>query len=180
MNDVFRRCSVCSGEWPCGHHPDAEASFDSVRPWRKRKTTRVEHNAASIRGAVIAVISSPAGLSIAFDDLMVYRLEDGTYAVDTESGKDQRIWKTPHEAADDFEKTRQELKLGYEFETVKETIHHVRMGQTACDFSSLFGTPAEWPKHHVWASDWRSVTCKRCLEAKARVQDDKIKKVHRP
>jgi hypothetical protein len=68
-----------------------------------------------LRGAIIQVISSPAGLSVAFDDLMVYRLEDKTYAVDCQEW--QHVWKTAHEAADDFAAAREARELGFDFET---------------------------------------------------------------
>jgi hypothetical protein len=176
----MRYCGECAKnslrprQWPCELHPDATA-LDEKMLTEKVTALKTISIAASLRGAVIAVISSPAGLSVAFEDLMVYRLEDGTYAVDVDAGKDQRIWKSAHDAADDFEKVRQEMKLGYDFETVKETIHYVRMGQTACDFSSSFGVPGSWPKYHIWTSDWNRVNCRKCIDARNR-----DKKVHDP
>jgi hypothetical protein len=179
----MRYCSECAKnslrprQWPCELHPDA-TFLDEKMLEEKVSALRTISIAASLRGAVIAVISSPAGLSVAFDDLMVYRLENGNYAVDVDAEKDQRIWKTAHEAVDDFEKVRQEMKLGYEFETTREppmdTIHFVRMGRTACDFSSEHGVPGNWPRGHLWSSDWSRVDCGGCNRAKSQFRDEKI------
>lgn len=186
----MRYCSECAKnslrprQWPCELHPDA-TFLDEKMLTEKVSALRTTSIAASLRGAIVAVITSPAGLSVAFDDLMVYRLEDGTYAVDTESGKEQRVWKSAHEAADDFETTRKAMRLGYDFETSpssdlidemrKETIHFVRMGRTACDFSSEHGVPGNWPSGHSWTSDWDRVTCVECIQSRNR-----DKKVHDP
>lgn len=82
---------------------------EDVRAERRRLYERGKY-----RGAIIQIISSPAGLSVAFDDLMVYRMEDGRYAVDCD--KWQHIWKTASEAATDFIVARETMKLGFDFE----------------------------------------------------------------
>lgn len=70
------------------------------------------------RDAIILIITSRAGFAVSFQDLAVYRLEDGTFAVDLDS--EQRIWKTAPEAVTDFLVTREAGKLGYDFEGAKE------------------------------------------------------------
>jgi hypothetical protein len=183
----MRYCSECAKnslrprQWPCELHPDATA-IDEAMLTEKVTALRAISVAASLRGAVIATISSPAGLSVSFGDLMVFRLEDGRYAVDCEEDAWQHVWKTAHEAADDFEKVRKEMKLGYDFETVgkvearQETIHYVRMGQTTCDFSAEHGVPGDWPKGHAWSSDWTRVTCRGCVQARTNNQDKKVRR----
>ena len=70
---------------------------------------------AALRCAIVQAISSPAGLSVAFAELMVYRMEDGRYAVECDEW--QHLWTDANNAAIEFMAVRKTMKLGFDFET---------------------------------------------------------------
>lgn len=196
-----RYCSECAKnslrprQWPCAVHPDANF-LDQKMLEEKVSALRTISIAASLRGAIIHTISSPAGLSVSFGDLMVFRLEDGTYAVDSEDEDWQHVYKTAHEAADAFEEVRRRMKLGYDFEVEPESsagkssavfhevgneiIHFVSMGRTACDFSSKHGVPGKWSPGHLWSRDWKRVNCAGCYIVHDREQAAKANEISNP
>lgn len=46
--------------------------------------------------------------------------------------------------------------------TGSEIVHHLHQGVTLCN---MRGLPCDWPKEHLWSSDWRDVNCVACNEA---------------
>lgn len=64
---------------------------------------------------VAAAISTPAGFSVEFNDLAVYRLEDGNFAVADED--DEKTFDTAEAAAAYFVERRHARQAGFDYET---------------------------------------------------------------
>ncbi len=74
---------------------------------------------------ILAVITNPAGYAVDLFGgwLSCYRLEDGRYSVNGNEGEDpkrvwERLYKDPRRAVRSFLKTRNELKLGFDYEKI--------------------------------------------------------------
>lgn len=66
--------------------------------------------------AILTLITSAPGYQVqVFGELYVYRLEDGTFAVGVEGGK-EAIFTDAGDAVEIFETIRRQMKLGFEFE----------------------------------------------------------------
>lgn len=68
---------------------------------------------------IAALVSSPAGHCVSFDQLEVYRLEDGRYVVNTSDPVAEAIFDDPMLAAAEYIARRHEMKLGFDYEVCR-------------------------------------------------------------
>lgn len=65
---------------------------------------------------IAALVSSPAGHCVSFDQLEVYRLEDGRYVVNMSVPAAETIFDDPMLAAAEYIVRRHEMKMGFDEE----------------------------------------------------------------